>query len=83
MGTLGVNISSNPNPNPAMSGCYIQGCGILAGGCSGISTVSRVRVRVNVTAMDRCVKELMWYHGMDVVYPRLSNWTCLQWTLHS
>jgi len=20
---------------------------------------------------------------MDVVFPRLSNWTCLQWTLHS
>jgi len=20
---------------------------------------------------------------MDVVYPRLSNWTCLQWKLHS
>jgi len=25
----------------------------------------------------------MWYHGMDVVYLWLSNWTCLQWTLHS
>jgi len=25
----------------------------------------------------------MWYHGMDVAYPWLSNWTCLQWTLHS
>jgi len=21
--------------------------------------------------------------GMDVAYPWLSNWTCLQWTLHS
>jgi len=32
METLGVNISSNPNPNPAMSDCYIQACRILAGG---------------------------------------------------
>jgi len=83
MGTLGVNISTGPNLNPAMSDCYIQACRILAGGCSGISMVSRVRVMVKVTVRDRCVKGLMWYHGTDVVYPRLSNWTCLQWTLHS
>jgi len=25
----------------------------------------------------------MWHCGVDVVYPRLSDWTCLQWTLHS
>jgi len=56
---------------------------ILAGSCSGISMVSRVRVIVKVTVRDRCVKRLMGCHGMDVVYPWLSNWTCLQWTLHS
>jgi len=39
-----------------------------------------LRPRPNITG-DRCIKGLMWYHGMDVVYPRLSNWTCLQWTL--
>ena len=72
MGTLVVNISSNPNP--AMSDCYIQACNILASSCNGISTISRVRVMVMVR--DRCVKGLC--HGMDVVYPRLSNWTCLQ-----
>jgi len=55
--TLWVNISSNPNL--AMSNCYIQACRILAGGCSVISTVSRVRVKV--TVMDQCVKGLMWY----------------------
>jgi len=45
--------------------------------------LSRVRVRVKFTARDRFVKGLMWYNGMDVVYSRLSNWTCMQWTLHS
>jgi len=85
MGTTGVDISSNPNPNPnpATFVCYIQACRILAGSCSAISTVSRVRVMIKFTVMDQCVKGLMWYHGMDVVYLRLSNWTCLQWTLHS
>jgi len=38
---------------------------------------------VKVTVRDRCVKGLIWYRGMDVVYLRLSNWTCLLWTLHS
>jgi len=52
MGTSGVNISSNPKPNPSMSDCYIEACRILAGGCSGISTVSKVRVMVKVTVMD-------------------------------
>jgi len=28
----------------------------------------RVRVMVKVTVMERCVKGLMLYHGMDVVY---------------
>jgi len=51
MTTSGVNISSNSNPNsnPAMSNCYIQACRILAGSCSGISMVHRVRVMVKVT----------------------------------
>jgi len=53
MGTLGVNISSNPIPNPAMSDCFIQACKILAGGCSGISTVSRATVMVKVTVRER------------------------------
>ena len=49
------------------------------GGCSGITTVSRVRIMVKVTVRDRCVKLLMWYHDIDVVYPGLSNCrTCLQ-----
>jgi len=52
---------ANPNPNPAMSDCYIQACRILAGDCSGISTVSRGKVMVNVTVRDRCVKGLKWY----------------------
>ena len=39
----------NPNPNPAISNCYIQACRILAGGYSGISTVSMVRVGIKVT----------------------------------
>jgi len=30
---------------------------------------------VKVTVRDQC--------GMDVVYSQLSNWSCLQWTLHS
>jgi len=68
MGNVWVNISSNLNPNPATSDCYIQACRILAGSCSGISTVSRVRVIVKVTVRVQCVKGLMWYHGMDVVY---------------
>jgi len=38
---------------------------------------------VKVMVKDRRIKGQMWYHGMDVVYPQLSNWTCLQWTLHS
>jgi len=71
-----------PNPNPAISDCYIQACRILAGGCSGISTVRRVRVRVKVRVRDRCVNS-KGLKSMDVAYPRLSNWTCLQWTLHS
>jgi len=25
----------------------------------------------------------MWHFGMDAVYLRLTDWTCLQWTLHS
>jgi len=54
MGTLGVNILSNPIHNPAMSDCYIQACRILAGVCSGICMVSRVRVMVKVTVRDRC-----------------------------
>jgi len=61
------NFSANTNPNvpkpaicPSLSDCYIQACRILAGGC-GISTVSRVRVRVKVTVRDRCVKGLVWY----------------------
>jgi len=61
MGTSGLNISSNPNPNPAMSDCYIQVCRILAGGSSGISAVSRVSVMVKVMVRDQCVKGLMWY----------------------
>jgi len=52
MGPLGVNISSNPNPNPAMSDGYIQACRVQAGGCSWIITVSRVRVTVEVTVTD-------------------------------
>jgi len=52
------NPHSYANPNPAMSDCYIQACTILAGSCSGFSTVSRVRVRIKVMVMDRCVKGL-------------------------
>jgi len=74
------NSYANPNPYHAMSDCYIQACRILAVSCSGICTVSRVRVRVKVTVRDQCVKGLMWY---GCTYLRLSNWTCLQWTLHS
>ena len=44
--------------------------------------VSKVRAMVKVTVRDRCVKELMWNHGMDVVYQQLINWTCLQRPLH-
>jgi len=32
---------------------------------------------VKVMVRDQCVKGLMWYRGMDVVYPWLNNWTCL------
>jgi len=39
-----------PNPIPAMSNCYIQACTKLPAGCSGISAVSRVRVRGKFTA---------------------------------
>jgi len=69
------NSYTNPSPNPAMSDCYIQACriGLLAGSCSGLWLAQRHQC-------DRCAKELMCY---GVVYPRLSNWTCLQWTLHS
>jgi len=38
---------------------------------------------VKVMVRDQCVKGLKWYHGMDVVYLRLSNWTCMPWILHS
>jgi len=41
-------IYANPNPNPAMSDCYIQTSRIQTGGCSGNGTVSRVRVRFKV-----------------------------------
>jgi len=44
-----------------MSDCYIHACRTLACGCSGISTVSRVRIRVKVTVRDQCVRGLMWY----------------------
>jgi len=52
MFSLYPNPNSYANPNRAMSDCYIQACRILAGGCSGISTVSRVMVRVKVTVRD-------------------------------
>jgi len=55
------NSYANPYPNPAMSNCYIQACTILAGSCSGISMVSRVRVRVQVTLGPMCQgTEVMW-----------------------
>jgi len=43
---------ANPNPNPAMSDCYIQTCRIalLAGSCSGM--VSRVRISVKAMVRD-------------------------------
>ena len=41
-----------------MSDCYIQACRIVAGSCSGTSTVSRVRYRVKVRVRDRCVQWL-------------------------
>jgi len=46
------NSYANPNPNPAMSNCYIQACriGLLAGSCSG--TESRVRVSVKAMVRD-------------------------------
>jgi len=66
---LNPNFYANPYPNPVMFNCYIQACRIslLAGGCSGISTVRRVRVMVTVkvTIRDRYVKEL---EGTDVVW---------------
>jgi len=61
MFSLYPNPNSYTNPNPAIADCYIQACTILASGCSGISMVSRVRVRVKVTVRDRCVKGLTWY----------------------
>ena len=24
----------------------------------------------------------MWHYGVDVTYPRLTDWTCLQWAFH-
>jgi len=68
------NSYANPNPNPLMSDYYIQDCriGLLAGGCSHM--VSRVRVSIKAMVMDQCSKEC----GMDIAYPWLSNWTCLQ-----
>jgi len=61
-----------------MSNCYIQACTILAGSCSGINTVSGVRLKVTVrTDVSRDLS------GVDVAYPWLSNWSCVQWTLHS
>jgi len=60
MFSLYPNPNSYANPNPAMSNCYIQASTILASGCSGISMVSRVRVRVKVTVRDQYVKGLMW-----------------------
>jgi len=55
------NFSANSNSNPSMPYCYIQACRIPAGSCSGISTVSRVRVRIKVMVKDQFVKVLMWY----------------------
>jgi len=55
------NSYANPNPSPSMFDCYIQGCRILAGSCSGISMASRVRVSVKAMVRDRYVKGLMWY----------------------
>jgi len=57
MFSLYLNPNSYANPNPAMYDCYIQACIILGGGCSRISMVSRIRVKV--TVKDRCVKGLM------------------------
>jgi len=37
MFSLYPNPNSYAKPNPAMSDCYIQGCTVLVGGCSGIS----------------------------------------------
>ena len=61
MFSLHTKPNSYANPNPAMSDCYIQACRILAGGCSGISMVSRLRVRVEVMVRDLCVKGLKGY----------------------
>jgi len=71
------NFYANPNFSSAISDCYIQACKILAGSCSEIATVSRVKVRIKVRVRDQYVKGLKWY-GMDVSYPWLSNWSCLQ-----
>jgi len=46
------NFYANPNPNPAMSHCYLKACRIPVSGCSGISMVSMIRVRVKVRVMD-------------------------------
>ena len=51
-----------------MPDCYIQGCRILVGSCSVLSTVSRVRVMLKVMVRDRCVKRLMW-NGCSVPAP--------------
>jgi len=60
-----LNSYANPNLNLDMSDCYIQACRIPAGGCSGISTLSRVKVRVKlklrVRFRDQCVKGLKCY----------------------
>jgi len=52
MFSLYPNPNSYANPNPVMSDCYIQACRIVTGGCSWISKVSRVKVRVKVTIRD-------------------------------
>jgi len=55
------NSYANLNPNSAKSDSYIQAFRILAGSCSGISMVSRVRVKVKVTVTDQYVNGLTWY----------------------
>jgi len=52
MFSLYPNTIANLNPNPTISDCYIQACRILAGGCSVISMVRRVRVSVKVKVRD-------------------------------
>jgi len=55
---------ANPNSNPAIFDCYIQAPRIIAGSCSTINTVRRVRVRVKVRVRDRCVNS----QGTKVVW---------------